>query len=156
MSEIKGAPALIFERYLDHPPRAVWRAVTEAEAIGRWMQARVQIEPRLGGAYRLWFGHGESCMEGEILVFDPPRRLAYSWPETNAHGDSRVSLEIAPDGEGSRLTLTHILYKGGDMPDFASGWHWHLDALERAVTGEAVAFDRPRWQALRAAYAEIL
>jgi hypothetical protein len=41
---------------------------------------------------------------------------------------------------------------GGDLADFASGWHWHLDALDRALGGETVPFDAQRWRLLRKVY----
>jgi uncharacterized protein YndB with AHSA1/START domain len=155
-TKVDGHPALRFERLLTHPPQAVWRALVTPEAIGRWLQARAVVEPRVGGRLELHFEHADHSMIGEILAFDPPLRLEYSWPERHAGGDSVVRFDLEPHGAGSRLVLTHVFHKGGELADFASGWHWHLDALDRALEGEAVAFDRPRWQALRGVYDKTL
>jgi uncharacterized protein YndB with AHSA1/START domain len=154
--EIDGHPALRFERLIAHSPEAVWRALVTPEAIFRWLQARATLEPRPGGRLELSFDHADHAMVGEILAFDPPRRLEYTWPERHAGGDSAVRFDLEPHGAGCRLVLTHVFRKGGDLADFASGWHWHLDALDRALDGETVAFDRPRWQALKGAYAATL
>ncbi len=50
------------------------------------------------------------------------------------------------------MVLTHRLDAGGDLTDFASGWHWHLDALDKALEGETVPFDEQRWRLLRKVY----
>jgi uncharacterized protein YndB with AHSA1/START domain len=155
-TEVDGYPALRFERLLVHPPQAVWNALVTPEAISRWLQARATFEPRLGGRIELHFEHADHAMVGEVLAFDPPRRLEYTWPERHAGGDSIVRFDLEPHETGSRLVLTHVFRKGGDLADFASGWHWHLDALDRALDGESVAFDRARWQALKRAYAATL
>jgi uncharacterized protein YndB with AHSA1/START domain len=150
--EERGAPALRFERVLAKPVEQVWAALTQPEAIRRWLQARAEVEPREGGRFFIDFHEGASIVDGRITRWAPPRLLEYSWPEKNANGDSLVRFELFPRDGGSRLVLTHRLDAGGDLSDFASGWHWHLDALDRALEGEAVAFDTPRWQSLRMVY----
>ena len=154
--EVGGHPALRFERRVAKPAAAVWSALVEPEALNRWLQADATIDPRPGGRFHLILGGGSSDMKGAILRWEPPRVLEYTWPESTAGADSVVRFEVFDDGTGSRLVLTHILPAGDDLADFASGWHWHLDALDRALEGEAVAFDRPRWAALKRAYAATL
>jgi hypothetical protein len=59
---------------------------------------------------------------------------------------------LSAEGAGCLLALTHVFTTGGEMADFASGWHWHLDMLERVLAGGSVAPDRPRLAALSQAY----
>ena len=151
-----GAPALRFERRFTAPPAALWDALTQPESLARWLLARAAIDPWPGGRFHLTLGGGSSVMAGIVRRWEPPRVLEYTWPETTAGGDSLVRFEIFDDSGGSRLVLTHILRAGGDLADFASGWHWHLDALEGDLAGEAWPEDPPRWQALRRAYAATL
>jgi uncharacterized protein YndB with AHSA1/START domain len=153
---VDGAPALRFERFFPKPAGDVWTALTEPAAIGRWLQAEATIEPHVGGQFLLLLGGGSSRMDGRITAWQPPTLLEYTWPEAAANGDSTVRFELASDDAGTWLILTHRLPSGGDLPDFASGWHWHLDALDIALEGEAREFDRPRWAALRRAYAATL
>jgi len=154
--EIDGVPALRFERRLARPPLAVWAALVEPEALARWLQADAVIDAGVGGRFHLILGGGSSVVDGRILRWEPPQVLEYTWPEGAANGDSIVRFEISADGEGSRLLLTHLLRGGGDLADFASGWHWHLDALEPALEGAASPFDQPRWAALKRVYAATL
>jgi uncharacterized protein YndB with AHSA1/START domain len=151
LSEENGSPALRFERRLAKPPEVVWAALTEPEGIARWL-ATAEVEPRAGGRFHLDFHNGQSIVDGRITRWEPPRLLEHTWPEKNANGDSLVRWELSPAGEGTRLVLTHRLDAGGDLADFASGWHWHLDALDRALEGETVPFDEQRWRLLRKVY----
>jgi uncharacterized protein YndB with AHSA1/START domain len=91
-------------------------------------------------------------MTGVITVFEPPRRLSYTWPESAARGDSLVSWELFADADGCRLVLIHTLPGGGETMDFLGGWHWHLDALEGALDGRAVAWDPNGWRRLKTEY----
>ena len=150
-----GVPALRFERPFAHPPAAVWAALVEPEALARWLQAEATIDPHVGGRFHLILG-GASHMDGVIRRWEPPRVLEYTWPESAANGASVVRFEVFEETAGARLVLTHILFGGGDMADFASGWHWHLDCLDDALEGGATEFDRPRWSALRQVYAATL
>lgn len=154
--EVDGHPALRFERRLAKPAPVVWAALVEPPALRRWLQAEATVEPKPGGRFHLILGGGSSRMDGAILRWEPPHVLEYTWPESTAGAGSVVRFEVFDEGPGSRLVLTHILPEGGDLADFASGWHWHLDALERTLGGEAVEFDRPRWAALKRAYAATL
>jgi uncharacterized protein YndB with AHSA1/START domain len=151
LSEENGSPALRFERRLAKPPEAVWTALTEPESIARWL-ATAEVEPRAGGRFHLDFHGGQSIVDGRITRWEPHCLIEYSWPEKNANGASLVRWELFPAGAGTRLVLTHRLDAGGDLADFASGWHWHLDALDKALEGESVPFDEPRWRLLRKVY----
>jgi uncharacterized protein YndB with AHSA1/START domain len=144
---------LRFERALNHPPEKVWQALTTPEIIAKWFQADADIDPRQGGKYHLEFqgrGHG---MHGQITTWNPPHTLAYTWPEPEAGGDSTVTWHLTPTETGTLLVLTHHLRAGGNLADFASGWHWHLDALDHALLGETVLFDHAQWSTLQDRYA---
>lgn len=151
VAEENGKPAIRFERMLAKPPKAVWTALTEPESIARWL-TRAEVEPHAGGRFHLDFHDGQSIVDGRITRWEPPRLLEHGWPEKSANGDSLVRWELSPAGEGTKLVLTHRLDAGGDLADFASGWHWHLDALDRALEGETVPYDAQRWRMLRKVY----
>ena len=153
---IDGAPALRFERNLSQTPQKVWSALVEPADLAKWMQADATVDAEQGGRFELRFHAFDHSMLGRIITWDPPKTLEYTWPEADPNGNSIVRFELSPTLAGCRLILTHILRAGGDMADFASGWHWHLDALDAALLGEARLFDRPAWAALREIYAAAL
>lgn len=147
--ELEGGPALRFVRILRHAPKAVWTALTDPYVIPRWMQADAIVESRVGGRFQLDF-HGMSHVgRGEVLAFDPPRRFSFTWPE-------RVDIDLEPHASGTRLILVARLTKASEAVDNAGGWHWHLDALDRALTGEAVVLDMDRVKTLEKIYTATL
>ena len=59
---------------IDAPAEAVWRAISEAEELTRWYVESAEVEPRLGGAYKISWGEG---MDGtsKIIAWEPGARL---------------------------------------------------------------------------------
>ena len=151
-STSNGHPSLRFERLLNHDCASAWTALVSPEAIARWFQADAVVDPVQGGRFHLAFHAFNHAMNGQITRWEPPHLLEFTWPEAAAQGDSLVRFELTPTQAGCRLVLTHEFHAGGEMADFASGWHWHLDALEPALLGEAILFDQARWGVLRKVY----
>lgn len=89
----------------------LWDALTNAERIPRWFLP-VHGDLRLGGRYRL-----EGNAEGTITRCDPPAALDLTWEF--AGNVSWVSLRLAPEDDGVRLTLVHTMLK-----DEAAEEHW--------------------------------
>jgi uncharacterized protein YndB with AHSA1/START domain len=134
-----GRPAVRFERRLPHPVDAVWRCVTEPAELRHWFPTSVELELRVGAPMRFEHGDGEG-FEGELRELDPPHRIAFLW------GDDLLRFELEPDGDGTRLTLVHVLLGEGDdaAARTAAGWHVCLAALERTLAGApAAATDGP-------------
>jgi len=48
---------------------------------------------------------------------------------------SVVRFELAPDGDGCRLTLTNTHVVGADLASVGAGWHTHLEGLPGAAEG---------------------
>lgn len=68
----------------------------------------VAIEPRAGGRILERTPAGVEHVWGEVLVWDPPRRLTYLWHIYGAREEAtEVDVEFAPDGDGTAVTLTH-------------------------------------------------
>lgn len=129
-----GAYTLRFERWLRHPPERIWPALTDPEEARNWFMEMV-LEPRTGGRVRIGFTLDEGYAEGEVLAWDPPRLLEYSWTEKGS--TSRVRWELTPEGDGTRLALTHIGLAFEAPPyEYGAGWHDFLDRLARHLAGE--------------------
>jgi uncharacterized protein YndB with AHSA1/START domain len=131
---VGNRPAVRFERRLNHPVDAVWRAVTDPAELAHWFPAAIEVDELKPGA-RLRFTHADGAAppsDGEILELEPLRRLAFTW------GDDRLELALAPDGDdGCRLTFTHVLARRDQAARDAAGWHVCLDRLATALDGEA-------------------
>jgi uncharacterized protein YndB with AHSA1/START domain len=147
-----AARILTFERDFPRPVEKVWAALITPARISDWLCADAEVEARVGGRFHLVFRNGPHSMTGVITRFEPPHVLEYTWPEAAANGDSIVLWELSPTPQGTRLVLTHMLAGGGAVADFASGWHWHLDAMGGAIDGTATTWDHAQWRSLQEAY----
>ena len=74
---------------------------------------------------------------GEYLEIDRPRRLVFSFAAIRDAGYTRVTVTVAPEGDGSRLTLVHEM-----DPQWAEyeqrtreGWTMILEGLARTLAG---------------------
>lgn len=77
-----------------------WNALTDPERIPRWFLP-ISGDLEVGGRYQLKGNAG-----GVIEVCNPPHELALTW---EMHGDvSWVTVELALEGEKTRLTLVHV------------------------------------------------
>jgi uncharacterized protein YndB with AHSA1/START domain len=115
--------------------------------------AETVVEPHVGGGIIDRGTDGSTCQWGTVLVFDPPRRFAFSWNIgtdwqviDDPDGVSEVDVTFTPDGDSTRVVLVHRhLERHGrgwesmrDGVDGEGGWPLYL---QRFVA--VVAEDRP-------------
>src|SRR3954452_15035127 len=121
---LDGGPAVRFERVYPFPVERVWRSVTVPEEMAAWFPSTVEADLREGGEMRFTFReHDMEPMRGRVVELDPPRVFAFLW------GEELLRLELAPEGDGTRLTLTHRICKADEAARNAAGWHVCLDRL---------------------------
>lgn len=124
-------------------PERIFDAWLEPKTAGKFLfstptgtMVRVEIDARVGGAFRFTDRRDGEDIDhtGTYVEIDRPKRLVliFAVPKFSTES-TRVTVEIAPDGTGSMLTLTHE----GVLPDNAertrNGWTMILDGLERAI-----------------------
>jgi uncharacterized protein YndB with AHSA1/START domain len=70
--------------------------------------ARVVLEPRVGGRIYERTASGRELDWGEIVAWEPPRRLAYLWHIRWARADAtEVEISFTPDAHGTRVEIVH-------------------------------------------------
>ena len=107
----KPAKAMVAARVYETDAADLWDALTNPERIPRWFSP-VAGDLKLGGRYQI-----EGNAGGTIQRCDAPRALDITWEFGG--GKSWVTLRLAPEGAGTRLTLEHIML-AQDM----KGEHW--------------------------------
>lgn len=146
---------LVFHRRYEKPIEKVWAALTTPERLADWFAA-AEVDLRVGGIIRLRW-NGVHKTDVTITICDPPRALAWRW--TIGERDTLVRFDLAPDGEGCVLTLTHsgLSLDGARDGGVRAGWHAHLEALPDAMDGRATAWDTKtaRQEALAGAYPKL-
>jgi uncharacterized protein YndB with AHSA1/START domain len=141
---------LRFTRHLDHPLEKVWRAITEPEHLAAWFPDTIVVERWAVGA-RLRFEHEGVVdpFEGEVLAFEPPHRLEFSW------GTDVLRIELEADGDATRLTLLDTIDELGKAARDGAGWHVCLDQLEHHLDGRPLPGSASeRWREVHPGYVE--
>jgi uncharacterized protein YndB with AHSA1/START domain/DNA-binding transcriptional ArsR family regulator len=140
-------PRHVFQVYVRATPELVWQAITDPEFTVRYFRgARALSDWQAGDHLAYWIG-SDLVVEGRVLDADPPRRLVTTWafrrnPELRDDPPSRVTWEIQPVGEASRLTVVHDDFPGETrtFESVRSGWPLVLSSLKSLLeTGEGLA-----------------
>jgi uncharacterized protein YndB with AHSA1/START domain len=121
---------LVVTRTVNGPARTVFEAWTRAELLERWWVPKsfpitllsVETDARVGGSYRLVFGHEGSTMEffGRYLDVTPPSRLVW----TNEEGDEGATITTVTFEEtgGKTKVTVHDLYPSEEALESGSTW----------------------------------
>ena len=168
---IVSAPETVrIQRLLPGPIERIWSYLTEGELRRQWLAAGdMQLEE--GAPFELvWrndeltdppgqrpegFGK-EHRMRSRITELDAPRRLAFTWGESEGEGGGDVTFDLEPKGDRVLLTVVHRgIFDRANLLMIGAGWHVHLDLLvNRAEGGTAQTQESfwDGWTRLRAEY----
>jgi uncharacterized protein YndB with AHSA1/START domain len=137
----------VYVTYIRTTAEHLWSALTTTEFSRQyWLGSRMEAEWREGGAWKIVYPDGRITDTGEIVEFAPPKRLAIRWrnefrPELKAEGWSLCTMEIEPQGEAVKLTVTHSMDREASafIGAVSGGWPQILSNLKSLLeTGAAV------------------
>jgi uncharacterized protein YndB with AHSA1/START domain len=123
----------VIERILNVSSEKVWKAIADREQMKQWYFDIADFKPELG--YEFTFNGGSQdktyvhlC---KITEVEPGKKLQYSWRYDEYPGISFVTFELFPEGNITRLKLTHegLETFPTDNKDFArssfeGGWNY--------------------------------
>jgi uncharacterized protein YndB with AHSA1/START domain len=126
----KSERELVVTRSFNGPARIVFEAWTKPELLKRWWAPKstgmsllsCEADVRVGGSYRLEFGHGASkamAFFGRYLEVTPHSRLVWTNDESD---DGAVTTVTFEEEEGQTLLVLHERYPS-------------KEALDRAIAG---------------------
>jgi uncharacterized protein YndB with AHSA1/START domain len=103
------AEPIVIERIFNAPVARVWKALTDVNQMREWYFDLKKFKPQVGFDFEFVVEHeGNSyhhlCRVVEVI---PEKKIAYTWRYKDEPGDSLVTIELSPDGEKTRLKLTH-------------------------------------------------
>jgi uncharacterized protein YndB with AHSA1/START domain len=135
---------IVVDEIFPHAPEIIWKALTTAELIGRWLMPPTGFEPRVGKHFTFQTataGEWDGVIHCQVLEAEPNARLVYAWRgghADNAQYGSRLETVVAwtltaVDG-GTRLCLVHSGFRT-PMNDSAfrgmsAGWHQVFRKIE--------------------------
>lgn len=158
LEQADGRWRLRFVRVLSHPPERVWRALTEEQHLAAWFPTTIEGEFREGAALHFRFRDGDlPPSTGEMIEWDPPHVLEFTWGFSGEEGDrpEQSRFELAPEGDGCRLTFMTTYDQVGKSARDAAGWHLCFDLLAEHLAGKEASGSTPeRWKPLNRRYAD--
>ena len=147
-----GQDSIITEIEVAAPPERVFKALTDPKQVIRWWGKEGpcktklwEMDARVGGRWRfeaadptgkmVFNGISDFKVNGEILEYDPPRLLTYTWI-ANYHdqpdGETRVRWELTPVGNGTRVKVTHsgLAEEPVSRQGYSEGWPGVVESLK--------------------------
>jgi uncharacterized protein YndB with AHSA1/START domain len=108
-TEEQTAEAIIVERIFKAPVQRVWKALTDVDQMREWYFDLKEFKAEVGFEFDFLVEHeGNSyhhlCRVTEVIL---EKKIAYTWRYKGEPGDSLVTFELFPDGNQTRLKLTH-------------------------------------------------
>jgi len=100
---------IVIERTFKAPVARVWKALTDADEMRQWYFDLKEFKPQVGFEFEFVVEHGGNtyhhlCKITEVV---PPQKLAHTWRYKGHPGNSLVTFELFPEGDQTRLKLTH-------------------------------------------------
>ncbi len=146
MNTIETTQPLVISRLIKAPRERVFEVWTTPE-LAQWIcpgERRVvssQVDLRVGGAYAIHLetDDGPVTFGGIYRKIQKPAQIVFTWvigdclPEYAGH-QSQVTVDLAEEKGGTRLTLTHEGLPNAELAEkHGRGWNGSLDNLEKQV-----------------------
>lgn len=102
-------PQVVRSIEIQAQPSAVWFWLATQETLRRWISPNIEIDLRVGGAYRFLGPDHKTWISGTVLELDPERSLILSWLEEGSGwmNAARLVIRLVPIAAGTRVTLIH-------------------------------------------------
>ncbi|MBN1945087.1 MAG: SRPBCC domain-containing protein [Bradymonadales bacterium] len=124
----------------------LWEAWTTPEGLTRWLCHRATVEPRVGGAYEIYFNPDESrpgsnsTIGCKVLSVDRPRLLRVTWRGSDDLAEimnnpeaptTELEVRLRPAPFGTRLEVIHSGW--GEGASWTRAREWFDKAWSKAL-----------------------
>jgi len=131
---------LHFVFYFAAPPDKVWEGLVSRESNRIIFQgAELETDLKPGGPMN-WLGVAAdgtrtTYVRGEVLQSEPPKLLQYTFALGSSSRTSRVTLELLPESEATKVSVTHDQWTNDDAgyASCADGWPRILSRLKTLI-----------------------
>jgi uncharacterized protein YndB with AHSA1/START domain len=126
--------------YIAATPDEVWEGFVSKESNRiLFMGAELEAEWKVGGSMA-WVGHGADgkpikYVHGEVLQYDPSKTLQYTFSMGQSNAASRVTVELVPETEATKVTVMHDQWADTDAAYSATadGWPRILSRMKTLI-----------------------
>ena len=139
-------PEFVYVTYIETTPEKLWEALTSSEFSKRyWFNTELKTDWKIRSPFALVMD-GTTTDVGEVLEFDRPRRLSYTFHHVLSEAarkerPTKVVFVLEPHGKIVKLTLTHEDFEAGSalLNGISKGWPAILAGLKTLLeTGTAL------------------
>jgi len=129
---MKNTAPVIKEVLLNASASKVWKAITDKDEMKQWYFDLKEFKAEVGFEFQFYGGDEKKqwlhiCKITEVIV---EKKLTHSWKYAGYEGISYVTFELFPEGNKTRLKLTHTgleSFPVGEVPEFGrenfdEGW----------------------------------
>jgi len=143
----EGKSSFVYVTYIRTTPEALWEALTTSDFMRKyWFGVTFDTDWKAGGAWKMVYPDGSVTDSGEVLAFDPPRRMVLKWkhenrPELACEGYALCTIEIEPHDGAMKLTICHEMERTGSklIEAVSGGWPRILANLKSLLeTGDVL------------------
>lgn len=121
---------LILERTFDAPLDAVWTAISDRVAMKQWYFDMEGFKPEVGCEFSFTYV-GPTVTKVhlcQIKELEPKHKICYTFRFQGKPGNSVVTFELFPEGNKTKLKLTHVGIETfadpeQEMKNFTGGWN---------------------------------
>ncbi|HEY7289884.1 MAG TPA: SRPBCC domain-containing protein [Vicinamibacterales bacterium] len=123
-------------------PDIVFRFFTDSARWASWWGAGSFIDARPGGRLSIRYPGGVEAA-GEVVSIEIPRQIVFTYGYVSGKpipvGGSRVTIDVEPHADGTRLSLSHALADPAVRQDHVQGWRYQLSLFANLVSAEQLA-----------------
>jgi uncharacterized protein YndB with AHSA1/START domain len=126
--------------YIAATPEKVWEGFVSKESNRvLFMGAELEAEWQPGGSMA-WVGPGSDgkptkYVHGKVLRYESPKTLQYTFAMGASETESRVTVELVPESEATKVTVIHDQWVESDAgyAGSADGWPRILSRLKTLI-----------------------
>jgi len=140
---VASPSSLVVSRTYPASVERVFKAWTDANQLGQWFApsddytTRASVDLRIGHEYRIAITHKGGNVHnvvGTYRLIEPPRKLIYTWRWEGAPADTLVTIDFAPEGDATKVTITHEQFTNTEDRDrHNEGWKGCAERLDRKL-----------------------
>ena len=139
-------PNFVYVIYIASTPDKVFKALTDTEATAQfWFGNAVASDWKVGSPVTFQ-REGKLIVKGEVLEYDPPWRLSYTFHSQHdglhTERPSRVLIEIEKQKDQVKLTVTHDDFELDSkvFDAIGKGWPLVLSSLKSYLEANRVLY----------------
>lgn len=138
-------PVFVYVSYIASTPDKIFKALTDTEATGKFWFGNAVTSDWAVGSPVTFYREGRLILKGEVLEFDPPWRLSYTFKPMHdelysGEQPSRVVFDLEKQKDQVKLTVTHDDFAPDSkvFDSISRGWPLVLSSLKSYLEANRV------------------